>query len=143
MIKKTYSEIAKQNIIHKKTEKLELPEAILFEFYTHQIVWDIKTQKYDEDGLFKISLVVSKKKESEKDITQIIIYNKNENTITLLINGFMEHYIIDHTRRTIQYKFKEKNKYIIYSYVNYTIPKLLTNNNIYDKYKYKNDLKNE
>jgi len=78
----------------------------LFEFYTHQIVWDIKTQKYDENNLCKINLIVNKKEKNE--IKQIILYNKNENTIALIINDVIECYPIDTTRRTIQYKFKEK-----------------------------------
>jgi len=111
--KKLYSEIAQQNSSRLNTNininsviNNQKIDGILFEFYTHQIVWDIKTQKYDENNLCKINLIVNKKDKNE--IKQIILYNKNENTIALIINDIIECYPIDTNRRTIQYKFKEK-----------------------------------
>jgi len=106
----------------------------LFELYTQSVVWDLDIQQYDENNLGKIILIISNNNDSKKEITQTIIYDKKSDNISLIVDNNIYTYNIDYNRRKLKYQIKNKNKYLVYSYIHFEKNKNLTNKQNYDKY---------
>jgi len=127
-----------KTIVYKNnlnTDIIKKPDAILFELYTQSVVWDLDIQQYDENDLGKIILIISNNNESKKEITQTIIHDRKNDSLSLIIENNIYNYNIDYNRRKLRYQIKKnKNKYLIYSYIHFEKNKNLLNKQNYDKY---------